>query len=226
MPGRWTFPVPEHPLGRRVEHDPRSRDYPARRVTTRRSILWTHLAPVIDQGGLGMCTGAALAQCLNTTHFVTSRPNRFYLDRDDATDLYSLATQLDDFPGEWPILDTGSSGLAVAKAGIRLGYLTAYHHAFGFGHFLDTIAGQPVIAGTDWFDGMFTPDEHGYIHPTGALAGGHEYVVLGADHHRRRVTILNSWSQFWGRRGRAYLTFDDFAALLAAYGDVTAPIGH
>lgn len=219
--------VTAYPLGRKVEHDPRSRDYPAvRRVTAVRSVLWTHRAPVLDQGSLGMCTAAALAQCLNAAHFAHSRPLRKYLDRSDAADLYSLATQLDDFAGQWPTDDTGSSGLAVAKAGVRLGYLAAYHHAFGMEHFLDIIGGQPVIVGTDWYRGMWEADSNGYLHPDGPIVGGHEYLVLGADWRRQKVTMLNSWGKGWGRNGRAYISFTDFAMLLKANGDVTVPLGR
>ena len=41
---------------------------------------------------------------------------------------------LDEFPGQWPTQDTGSSGLAVAKAGVTLGYLQGYDHGFGVDH--------------------------------------------------------------------------------------------
>jgi hypothetical protein len=212
-------------LGRLVEHDPRSKDYPARRLTgPPKSVLWPHLAPVLDQGDLGSCTGNALAQCLNTAKFKRSRSR--YLTETQARNLYSLATRLDDIPGQWEPDDTGSSGLAVAKAGVQLGYLTAYRHAFGFDHFLDAIQQQPVIAGTNWYDGMFSPDANSYITPSGDVAGGHEYLVLGANMRWKYVTILNSWGPGWARKGRARIRFDDFQRLLDEDGDVTAPIGR
>lgn len=212
-------------LGRLVEHDPRSRAYPARRVVRPKSVLWTHRAPVLDQGDLGSCTGNALAQCLNATKFAASRPRRRYLDEQYARLLYAKATVLDTFPGQWPTQDTGSSGLAVAKAGVQLGYLTSYEHAFGFDHFAAALALQPVIIGTNWYSGMFDPDSDGFVTPTGQLAGGHEYLALGINHRERYVTFLNSWSDSWGREGRFRMTFDDFAALLDEDGDVTVPVG-
>lgn len=212
-------------LGRSVEHDPRSRQFPARRATRPRSVLWVHNAPVLEQGDLGSCTGNAMAQLLNTTKFAKSRPGRRYLDEQYARLLYAKATVLDSFPGAWPPTDTGSSALGVAKAAIALGYCTEYHHCFGFDHFLETIALQPVIAGTSWYSAMFDPDTNGFITPGGQLAGGHEYLILGANTREKYVTILNSWGDGWGRKGRAYITFDDFAALLDEQGDITAPIG-
>lgn len=212
-------------LGRHVEHDPRSHDYPARRATQSRTVLWPHRAPILDQHDLGACTGNALAQVLNTSAFAKSRGGRGFLTEDDARRLYSVATTLDDQHGQWPPTDSGSSGLAVAKAGVELGYLTSYTHAFGFQHFAEAIVLQPVIVGTTWLDGMFSPDSRGYLHPTGNAAGGHEYAILGFNQRGRYVTILNSWGPGWGRNGRARITFDDFAALLADQGDVTVPIG-
>lgn len=212
-------------LGRLLEHDPRSRDYPARRVAQPRSVLWRHTAPVLDQGSLGSCTGNALAQCLNTTKFAKSRPLHRYLDEQVARLLYSKATALDSFPGQWPTQDTGSSGLGVAKAGVQLGYLSGYDHAFGFDHFAAALALSPVIVGTAWYSGMFDPGTDGYVAPTGQLVGGHEYLVLGINQRGRYVTFLNSWSDTWGVKGRFRLHVDDFAALLDEQGDCTVPIG-
>lgn len=213
-------------LGRYVEHDPRSFEFPARRIVFPRSVLWVHRAPVLDQGDIGSCTGNALAQCLNTTYFKGSRPSRRYLDQQDAIDLYSVATGLDNVYGTYPPMDSGSTGLAVAKAGQKFGYLIAYHHAFGFSHFLGSIALQPVIVGTNWHEAMFEPDTHGYVKPQGDIVGGHEYLALGVNHRAKKITFLNSWSSHWGRRGRFYMNFTDFEALLAADGDVTVPIGR
>ncbi|WP_218565217.1 hypothetical protein, partial [Mycobacterium xenopi] len=38
------------------------------------------------------------------------------------------------------------------------------------------------------------------------------------------LTFLNSWSDGWGDKGRFYMTFADFEKLLAAQGDVCAPV--
>lgn len=212
-------------LGRHVEHDPRSKLYPARRAARPRTVLWDHHAPVLDQGELGSCTGNALAQLLNTTKFTASRPKRKYLDERSAVDLYSVATGLDDIQGTYPPVDTGSSGLGVAKAGVRLGYLSAYQHAFGFDHFLSAIQLQPVIVGTNWHEAMFDTDADGFVKPVGALAGGHEYLALGVNMRGQYVTFLNSWGSGWGAHGRFRMRFDSFEVLLSEDGDVTVPIG-
>lgn len=216
-------------LGRHIEHDEASRQYPAETVSaTPRSILWDHSAPVLDQGNLGSCTGNAMAQLLNTTAFARTRGLTIgrFLTEADAVTLYSQATHLDGIPyNTYPPNDGGSSGLGVAKAAKAEGFLTAYKHAFGFPHMLSAIQLQPVIVGTDWYDSMFTPSPTGVVKVAGSIAGGHEYLVLGADITTQQVICLNSWGSSWGVGGRFRVSFSDFSKLLAAQGDVTVPIG-
>jgi len=205
-------------LGRVVQHDPRSRAYPAT-LGALRTITHRHYGPVLDQGQIGSCTGNAAADALNTTPL---RHGRRLLTEVDARTLYHEATVLDGFPGTWPPTDTGSSGLGVAKAVVKAGWATGYTHAFGLDHALAALVLAPVIVGTNWHDSMFTPDSKGFIHPSGAVVGGHEYALVGLDVKRARVTMLNSWSASWGINGRAYITFADLGALLADQGDVIA----
>jgi len=215
--------MPNYALGRHVEHDERSRNYLARRAAEPRTVLWGHHAPVLDQGSLGSCTGNALAQLINTDPFELSRPNG-YLTEDDAIRLYSRATSLDEFPGDYPPDDTGSSGLAVAKAGVELGYFSVYNHAFGFDHFTATLQTQPVIVGTNWYEGMFEPDNKGFVTLSGDVVGGHEYLALGVDYETYTVTFLNSWGSSWGQQGRFKMTFSTCNRILSEDGDVTAPV--
>ena len=41
------------------------------------------------------------------------------------------------------------------------------------------------------------------------------------DVENKRIWMCNSWNTSWGVEGRAYFTWDDFGALLAAQGDCT-----
>ena len=212
-------------LGRHVNHDPRSRAYPAATATNIRSVIWAHNAPVLDQGQVGSCTGNALAQCLNTEHFAAARgKHEGFLDENDALALYSAATKIDGIPGVYPPNDTGSSGLAVAKAGKNAGYLTGYRHAFGLTHALQALQRSPVIVGTAWYDAMFDPDTDGRVHIGGTIAGGHEWLVLGVDVPASEIIALNSWGENWGTGGRFRMSFTDFGRLLADQGDVTVPL--
>jgi len=188
-------------------------------------VLWRHKAPVLDQFYTSACTGFAMANCLNTTYFAASRPQRRYLNHSNALDLYRGATRLDEFPGQWEPDDTGSSGVGVCKAGVQLRYLNSYRHAFGFDHFAAALQLSPLIVGTSWYETMFYPDADGFIKPLGDIVGGHEYMALGINHRDKVLTFVNSWGPGWGARGRFHMTFDNFTRLLADDGDATVPIG-
>jgi hypothetical protein len=204
-------------LGRVQEHDPQSRGFAAPTALPISSVWWRRYGLVLDQGQLGSCTGNAAAQALNHLPFhVIGSP---CLGESTAVSLYSVATNVDAFDGTYPPEDTGSSGLAVAKAAQLAGYITSYEHAFGLDHVLAAAQYGPQIIGTDWHEEMFYPDADGTIVPSGPIAGGHEYVLDGVDLPHRRLRFLNSWGSGWGARGRFYMSFDNFATLLDAGGD-------
>lgn len=181
--------------------------------------------PVLDQRNTSSCTGHALAHCLNTTYFAGTRGiRRRYLDSRAAMDLYSAATARDEFPGQYPPNDGGSSSLGVCKAGVDLGYLSGYRHTFTLAQAISAIQVQPGIAGLPWYEGMFDTDNAGFIRPTGRMIGGHEVTVLGVNLPARYVTILSSWGPLWGINGRAKIRWQDFDKLLHEQGDVTFPV--
>lgn len=219
------------PLGRHVEHDPRSRLFgivtaPA---APRRPVLHRRHVPIFDQGvattfrgarfaeGTGSCTGQALAGALS------SGPNRHRFREPTALRLYARGSELDEVPGAFPVEDTGSTGLAVCKAAVELGYLSGYRHAFSLDEALAALQARPVIVGIAWRVGCDRPDSSGLVRWAGAVRGGHEVCAVGDDPTRRRVRFANSWG-LWGDRGYFDLSYDDLAAALADDGDVTVPI--
>ncbi len=114
-------------LGRHVEHDARSRNFPAA-VAPISDVKHVRHGKPFDQGDLGSCTGNAMAGALMTApYYKASRT----LVEANAVQLYEQATHFDRMQGTYPPDDTGSTGLAVAKAAKRDGYITAYSHAFG-----------------------------------------------------------------------------------------------
>ena len=82
----------------------------------------------------------------------------------------------------------------------------------------------PVMVGTDWYEGMFTPDFVHVVKPTGAVAGGHWYLVRGIDTKTRLARIRNSWGSGWGYHGDAYIALSDLATLLEGDGEACAAI--
>src|SRR5437764_15082615 len=104
-------------LGRHVHHDERSRAFaltpPVDKSTWHtKSIRIYDPSPNPNQT-LGDCTGCAKAMQMNAAG---NRVSGVVLKLADADRIYSLATTLDAFPGSYPPDDTGSSGLAAAKA--------------------------------------------------------------------------------------------------------------
>lgn len=216
-----------HPLGRKVEHDEKSRSFPVRLVAdTPTSVRWRKYGAVLNQGNLGACTGLSMAHAANTEGCHV--PNTALLDGNDARSLYSRATVLDAWPGQWPTEDTGSSGLAVCKAATEKGLLSRYEWAFGFEHFLLSIQRGPMMLGTWWYNSMFTPvDKAGTIRvvESSGTAGGHEYTATGIDVKAKWVYFVNSWGKEWGNSGRFRMSFADVSLLLSQDGDAILPVG-
>lgn len=222
-------PANPHALGRHIEHDERSRAFPfaSPGPTVSRSVTWGIAKTVLHQR-LNACTGNAAAHCLNTDLFKPVRRTKnqgrlFY--QADAVRIYSLATQHDEFSGQYPPVDKGSSGLGVAKACKKMGYIDRYTHCFSFGQFLAAVETQPVLVGTLWTEDMNRPGPDGLVVPgllTGPrVVGGHEYLCRGVDYENRTLRFRNSWGARWGLSGDFFIGFADFTALLKADGDAT-----
>lgn len=189
-------------LGRQVVHDPRSRrfafqagDAPRRDMTLR----VYNPRPNPNQV-LGCCTGVDAAVKCNTAG---NRVKGVVLDMDDAVKIYSRATQLDPWPGQYPPDDTGSSGLAAAQASKEQGLITGYEWLFrGTDDILAALAaGRPVGVGTWWFERGFNVDpQSGLIDMSGRRVGGHQWTVIG---YRRKYDAFlgQCWWGRWGING-------------------------
>jgi hypothetical protein len=213
--------------GRHVEHDPASRAHDIARTVpaqvTVEPMLWFRHSPILDQARLRSCTGNAMAGWMACEPHCTTDAAGARFTEDVAVDLYSLATRYDRVPGEYPPTDTGSTGNGVAKAARKMQLIRSWSWAFTTTALLRTLMIGPVIVGTDWTDDMDYPDDDGVITPTGALAGGHEYLVRGWD--GTHLVCDNSWGSGWNPvlGGSFKLTLDSWAMLRARAADVTVP---
>lgn len=184
-------------LGRQLVHDPRSKDYRAGAIVDKSKWISKSIRiydPKVNPNQChGECTGCAKSMQMNA---VGNRVSGVVFNMNDAHKFYSLASKLDPFNGEWPPEDTGSSGLASAKAAQQLGIGGAYYHVFnGADGVVQLIQeGWVVSVGTWWYADMFEPTSLGIIHPTGKQVGGHQYAARGYDARRDHV-ILRCW---WG----------------------------
>lgn len=214
-------------LGRHVQHDERSRRFAYRGpVSPPHTVRHERHVPVFDQGAVGSCTGNAAVGCLATGPFFPTinegdAAEIRSLDQRAAVHVYSQASAIDPFRGQYPPDDTGSDGLSVAKVLHGMNAISGYEHAFGLDQALAALMSVPLITGTVWREGMYEPDREGLVRPTGKSVGGHEYLVDEYDAERGWVGFTNSWSEQWGLRGRFYMQAEDYAELLADAGDVT-----
>jgi hypothetical protein len=209
-------------LGRYAEVDERSALYDmapalvAQQVQLRTRI-WMRRGGTLNQGSSAACVGFAMAHALNTTPLW--HKGLPLLDQDDAILLYNEAILVSEANEE-----DGASGLAVAKAAKKLGFITGYRHALSFGEVLGSIMLTPVICGLDWTESMLTPDDQSFVHPSGDAVGGYEFCIYGANIRYNYFNCIGSWGPRWGKNGAFKLSFADFVDLFERGGDVIVPI--
>lgn len=213
-------------LGRHVEHDERSKNYPVPRLATPpKSVQYDRHCPPFDQGNLGSCTGNAMAGVLMTDPFW--KPGRILAEA-DAVRLYSEATHLDNIRGSYPPDDTGSSGLAVAKAARKEGWISSYQHAFGLDHLLHGLSQRPGLLGMHWYTSFDSPLPTGECPLTAGatVRGGHEVEMFRLDTQNQQVWCYQSWGPTWGGLGNGtfWFSFQTLTRLLAEQGDATFPV--
>lgn len=209
-------------LGRHIEHDPRSLNFEALQAPQVISVRHQATGLPLDQGQIGSCTANALCGALDSSpDFVGGTPR----SETDAVQLYELETRLEGQP--YPPNDPGGSGLMVCKAAKQLGWISAYHHAFGIQKALLSLVLRPVITGISWYTSFDTPDPATglvAIGPGATVRGGHEIVADEIDAPNRLVWFWNSWGTQFAQGGRFCMSFDTWDQLLRDRGDVTVPL--
>lgn len=214
--------VPGKPLGRHVEHDPRSLAYQVQASGALQTVYWDRKIAVLDQGELGSCTGNAVTGALGTTPDFEALPaSHAALDETFAKSVYSDAEIIDGGKG-LPTEDQGSSGLSVAKVCKNRGLISGYLHATSIAAMNTALQSGPVIVGVNWYEGFDTPDPStGLVKISGSVRGGHEFEVIGYDVTSDTYTAWNSWGASWGLGGRFTFTGATMARLLKEEGDCT-----
>lgn len=219
-----TVPQQDPRLGRQMVHDARSLMWPVS-VTVDRSTWKDKRVRIYDpipnpNQDVGCCTACAKAMQLNA---LGNSKLGMTLGYEWARNVcYPLNTRLDPWEGwfnpETGVEDTGSSGLASAKAAVQLGEGGTYRWCRNVDEVVQLVQmGWVVSVGTWWYWDMFTPSgSEGRISPTGGQAGGHQYVARGYDFYRDWV-LIRCW---WGEGYRdVWITRTDLGNLLADGGD-------
>jgi hypothetical protein len=205
-------------LGRQMVHDSRSKAFSAGAVLTKEKWV-TKINRIYDPSVNpnqchGECTGCAKAMQMNAAG---NRVNGVIFKMDDAHKFYHVATTLDPFEDVWPPDDTGSSGLASAKAAQKLGIGGAYQHVFnGADGVVQLIQeGKVVSVGTWWYEGLFNPDSNHIVEPTGPQVGGHQFVARGYN-VTKDLVIIRCW---WGDYRDVYIKREHLNELILDGGD-------
>lgn len=179
---------------------------------------------VLDQGMTSHCVGAA------GRGWLSAGPVR-NLSGPDMHQLYAAAQLVDEWPGEEPAY-FGTSVRALFKVLKAQGYVSEYRWAFSLEPVINHVLTKgPMTLGTLWVAGMMETDNLGFIHLDGNEVGGHAYLMIGAnrekkcpDGSRGAARIVNSWSESWGEKGRAWISFKDLSSLIQNYGEACTAV--
>jgi hypothetical protein len=164
----------------------------------------------LDQGQTGHCVGFGWAG------WVDAKPVEGTLQNADGHAIYYECKVID---GE-PLAENGSYVRSGALALRNRGRLAAFAFATSTAEVDDWINNHgPIVVGTSWTNNMFNPDAQGYVKPTGAVAGGHCYLMLEKIDAEDAYVFQNSWGAAWGQNGRFKMKVSDFGSLLADDGD-------
>lgn len=216
-------------LDRVPQFDEKSRGYEIRGMLGEDAQIKTKswpCGPRLNQGREGACVGFGWSHELAAWPYVVTK-----VDNPFAQAVYYEARRIDEWPGE---NYSGTSVLAGAKVIRSKGYMDEFRWAFGVDDALKTVSNYgPVVAGTDWHEGMFRPDPSGLLRVEGSVAGGHCFAIRGVlpnyrlKGHDKRMDLVrcrNSWGINWGVKGDFYLTFEDLDKLLKAWGEACVPV--
>jgi hypothetical protein len=218
--------TPDDPrLGRHRVWDSRNEAFVRNGTPTYTDVEWQRFTAILDQGQLGSCTGNAVCGLLGCQGLYEdlSAAQQSGLVESQAVAFYSLATRIDGYAGQYPPTDTGSDGPSAAKAAMQLGYATGYVHATTFTGAVAAVEKGAGMAGTNWYNGMFSPDADGIvsISKRDTVAGGHEYAIRQIDAKNELIWGDNSWGTSFGIAGRFAMRFATFERLMGEDGDFT-----
>jgi hypothetical protein len=206
-------------FGRIEAPDERDREYPMRAVVPKRVELpefkyWA-TGELLNQGVTSTCVAHAWAGWLMASPLRTrTGPKPFEIYRECV--LVDEWSQNDSEAGAVDgALQFGTSVRAGAKVLEKRGHIAEY--VWGFD--LDTVRRHvllrgPVVMGSDWYTGFMEPNAKGFVEASGAIEGGHAYLVNGYSKRLKAFRCLNSWGDWGSQHGRFWLPETVMAQLI------------
>lgn len=176
----------------------------------------------LDQGREGACTGFGE----ENVRSISPRAGR---DISDATArrVYEEARRQDEWEGEDY---EGSSVNGAMKAARLFGWVKSWHWCLTTAEVRHALSYHGAVeAGTNWWSGMWDPDEQGYLRVQGTVVGGHAWCLSGfkkvGDADDAYVYRMeNSWGRDWGDDGGAWILESDLQQLLRDQGEFACPL--
>lgn len=174
------------------------------------AVLWK-IQTILDQGQTGHCVGFTGADFLQDDPVMDTGVDNALGDA-----IYYECKVID---GE-PKGENGSNMRSLGKALKNRGRIAGYAFATSMDDVTSWLLTKgPVLCGTDWYTGMFSPDANGFVKPTGTVAGGHAWSLIGYDPKTKVFTAQNHWGTNWALSGLFKVNYTDLAALLAGTGE-------
>ena len=175
---------------------------------------WKFLAPPLNQDDTNHCVGFSMADwgiCL---------PVQDNYNNENGHAFYYKCKIIDGEPNQ----ENGSCIRSAAKVLKKEGKIDAYAFAASVDEMKWWLVNKsPMIIGTLWLEGMFSPGSDNIIHTTGDVAGGHAYLIDEIKGNTL-LGIQNSWGSNWGINGKAYIPISEFITLFRNGGEALASV--
>lgn len=178
-------------LGRVFVPDDRDANYNLRAIMApqpERTTPWT-LGPVLDQGQTPRCVAFTAREWLNAEP--QSDPDQ---NSPDPASMYAGAQANDGISGP----HDGSNDRGLCKYLQSIGMIDDFHWASNVPDAIQfLLTTGTLMCGSNWTQGMFTPDSNGFIQPLGPVEGGHEFHSYWFSRADDAFWMQQTWGPNW-----------------------------